>query len=143
MAQPPDLIDEIVAFRGWQLEQGWRRVELTSLVVGRFVWPADAWTIAECGAGCSDIPNEACSCGIYAARDRAHLHRIGYMGEYTDVIGEVGLAGKVIPGTLGWRAAKARVRRLWVQHALWELAGPLAAAYRVPVSLTNPFERSA
>ncbi len=142
MTQQPDLIEEIVAFRGWHLERGWRRVELLSFT-GAFTWPTDAWAVAECGRCGGDIPGETCSCGIYAARDRAHLHRIGYMGDTAEVIGEVGLAGKVIPGTLGWRAAKARVRRLWVPHALWEYARPLAAAYGVPVTLTNPFERSA
>lgn len=142
MTGPPDLIEEIVAFRGWDLERGWRRVSLASFG-HRFVWPMAAWAVAECAMGCADIPGEDCSCGIYAARDRGHLHRIGYMGEFADVVGEVGLAGKVIPGRLGWRAAKARVHRLWVPHALWEHARPLAAAYGVPVSLTNPFERSA
>jgi hypothetical protein len=137
----PDVIEEVVAFRGWQLAVGWRRVELMSFN-GDFVWPTSTWTVAECFRGCVDTPGERCSCGIYAARDRAHLHRIGYMGEYAEVLGEVGLAGKVIPGTLGWRAARARVRRLWVPHALWEHARPLAAAYGVPVTLTNPFERS-
>jgi hypothetical protein len=141
VASAPDLIEEIVAFRGWYLEIGWRRVELVSF--GRdFVWPTDTWAVAECD-GCTDLPGEACTCGIYAARDRAHLHRIGYMGEVAHAVGEVGLAGKVIPGTLGWRAAKARVRRLWLPHALWEHARPLAAAYGVPVTLTNPFERTA
>lgn len=141
MSPAPDFVEEIVAFRGWHLDIGWRRVELVSF--GRdFVWPTAAWATAECD-GCADIPGEHCACGIYAARDRGHLHRIGYMGEYADVIGEVGLAGKVIPGTLGWRAAKARVRRLWVPHTLWEHARPLAAAYGVPVTLTNPFDRSA
>lgn len=142
MSSTPDLFEEIVAFRGWRLDVGWRRVELVSFVCD-FPWPTGAWTVAECERCRGDIPGECCSCGIYAARDRAHLHRIGYMGECADVIGEVGLAGKVIPGTLGWRAAKARIRRLWIPHALWEQARPLAAAYRVPVTLTNPFERSA
>jgi hypothetical protein len=142
MDRAPDLVEEIVAFRGWGLARGWRRVELLSF--NRFVWPTGAWTVAECRGGCgADIPGERCTCGIYAARDREHLLRIGYMGDYAQVVGEVGLAGKVIPGDLGWRAARARVRRLWVPHALWELARPLAAAYGVPVALTNPFERTA
>jgi hypothetical protein len=142
MHGPPDLAEEIVAFRGWLLDTGWRRVDLVSLD-GEFPWPTDAWTVAECPHGCGEIPGERCRCGIYAARDRAHLHRIGYMGERADVVGEVGLAGKVIPAALGWRAEKARVRRLWVPHVLWEHAPALQRAYRVPVDLTNPFTRSA
>lgn len=140
--QAPDLVEEITAFRGWRLDIGWRRVELVSLN-GDLVWPSDAWAVAECERDCGATPGERCSCGIYAARDRAHLHRIRYMGEYAHVFGEVGLAGKVIPGQLGWRAARARVRRLWLPHALWEHTRQLAAAYSVPVGLTNPFERSA
>lgn len=143
MSKPPDLIEEVVAFRGWDLSLGWRRAELVSFR-GDFIWPTSTWTVAECDSGCgTDIPGEHCSCGIYAARDRRHLHRIGYMGEHAQVFGEVGLAGKVIPGTLGWRAARARIRRLWIPHALWEHARQLGASYGVPVSLTNPFERTA
>lgn len=141
MTRPPDLIEEVIAFRGWHIDVGWRRVELLSFVRD-FAWPTDTWAVAECDS-CDDPPAPDCRCGIYAARDRSHLHRIGYMGEYAAVFGEVGLAGKVIPGELGWRASRARVRRLWVPHALWEHARPLAAAYRVPVTLTNPFDRSA
>jgi hypothetical protein len=141
MDRAPDLIEEVVAFRGWHLETGWPRVELVSFSHD-FVWPTGEWAVAECRRGC-EIPGERCSCGIYAALDRRHLHSIGYMGETASVIGEVGLAGKVIPGDLGWRAARARVRRLWVPHALWEHVRPLRAAYRVPVALTNPFERRA
>lgn len=142
MTPTPDLAEEVVAYRAWRLDVGWRRVELVSLN-DEFVWPTQAWAVAECSDECGDVPGEGCGCGIYAARDRMHLHRINYMGDFADVYGEVGLAGKVIPGSLGWRAARARVRRLWVPHAFWELVRPLALAYRVPVDLTNPFERSA
>jgi hypothetical protein len=139
--QAPDVAGEIIAFRGWHLRTGWRRVDLSSF--NGFIWPTGAWTVAECDTCGADIPGESCACGIYAARDRAHLHRIGYMGQVATVFGEVGLVGKVIPGTLGWRAARAHIRRLWLPHALWEHAHTLRAAYAVPVALTNPFERTA
>jgi hypothetical protein len=59
------------------------------------------------------------------------------------VVGEVGLAGKVIPGTLGWRGREGARPPPLAPARLWEHARPLAAAYRVPVTLTNPFERTA
>jgi hypothetical protein len=53
------------------------------------------------------------------------------------VIGEVGLAGKVIPGSQGWRAEKGRVKHLYVPFHHWRWIEPLAALYNVPVQPDN------
>jgi hypothetical protein len=52
-------------------------------------------------------------------------------------IGEVALVGKVIRGTQGWRAERARPLRLWVPYEHWRLVRKLAQTYRVPVGLTD------
>lgn len=139
----PDVVGEVVAFRAWRVETGWRRATLRSL--DWTFWPTGAWLHAECDKSCGDIPGEDCACGIYAAKHREHLYDIGYMhrsGHREPVVfGEVGLAGKIVPGTLGWRAARARPLRVFVPHEHWELVAPLRA-YGVPVLLSNPFERS-
>lgn len=147
MNRAPDLLGEIVAYRGWRLHLGWNTAELRS-TVGDFPWPGDDWTYAECGywrrKECKEIPGP-CGCGIHAAKDTATLYSRGYMADsdYSGpvVYGEIGLAGLVIPGTRGWRAEKARVRALWLPHSLWEAHDKLAAAYNVPVTLVNPHER--
>jgi len=140
----PDIAGEITAFRAWLVEAGWRRAMLRSF--NWTFWPPDGWLVAECKRADCDIPGEHCSCGIYAARHRQHLHDIGYLHQDTYgmpvVVGEVGLVGKVIPGTLGWRAARARVTRLWVSHEHRRLTAPLSAAYQVPVTLMPSCERS-
>jgi hypothetical protein len=69
---------------------------------------------------------------------------MGY-NEYLDpddptILGEVALAGKVIVGTKGYRASRARPRRLYVPHSKWRLAKPLQDAYCVPVDRANPFK---
>jgi hypothetical protein len=52
-------------------------------------------------------------------------------------IGQVGLAGKVIAETQGWRAEKARIVRLFVPFQHYRYVAPLEALYRVPVVLDN------
>ncbi len=71
-------------------------------------------------------------CGFYAGRTREHLIKLGY-GNYTthspSVIGQVQMAGKIIPATNGWRAQKCRARHIYVPHEFWELARDLRAVY--------------
>lgn len=135
----PDVAGEILAYRAWCVDLRWDR-EALLLSFNGTVWPRDAWLTAECGHESCETPGEHCHCGVYAARDRDHLQRMAYnRREYGPpvVIGEVGLVGKVIPGTQGWRAEKARVVRLELPHEHWRLVAPLRATYRVPVALSN------
>jgi hypothetical protein len=134
----PDLVGEVIAFRAWRVpRRGAPRLQSMNGVP----WPCGRWMLAECEC-CEEIPGENCSCGIYAGRHREHLVELGYnRRSYYDgesvAIGEVGLAGKVIVGTQGWRAEKARPIRLWLPYADWRLAQPLSRAYRAPVQLSN------
>lgn len=52
-------------------------------------------------------------------------------------IGEVALAGKVIPGTQGWRAERGRIARLYVPFHHWRFVEALEELYRVEVVLDN------
>ena len=38
----------------------------------------DEWFDAKCAKGRSEIPDEGCCCGLYAARDRQHLIELQY-----------------------------------------------------------------
>lgn len=139
----PDVLGEIMAFRAWEVETVWGagdRYRLLSLSgYPGDLWPTGAWMEAECDSGCVEIPGDDCSCGIYAAKHRRHLVRLGYnrRGSSPRVIGDVALAGKVVPGEKGWRAERARVVRLYVPYELWELVGPLREDYKIPVGLDN------
>lgn len=152
----PDIIGEITAFRAWRIVESIRYgVHLESVVAygGGERWPRDDWMRAHCAGhygwcqlltteaqrrGRQRVPGVGCTCGIYAARDRAHLHHQWQYNRWDGVvIGEVGLAGRVIPGTLAYRAEKGRVLRLWVPHAGWKLVSKLEATYNIPVELTN------
>ncbi|HWE82640.1 MAG TPA: hypothetical protein VG265_13405 [Gaiellaceae bacterium] len=112
------------------------------------VWPAGRWFEGRClrdalhnveGGG---IPVERCSCGIYAAKTLAQMNGMSYYwsrsAELEDVcVGEVAFAGKVIEGSQGWRAEKARVKRLWLPHSMWRYAEPLEEAYRCEVGFAS------
>ncbi|MFN2490383.1 MAG: hypothetical protein ABR529_11725 [Actinomycetota bacterium] len=109
------------------------------------VWPSRGYYVAECPDAADDhvAPDEHCTCGIYAARDRKHLSEMAYGLYYhpddVRVIGEVALAGKVIIATRGYRAERARITQLFVPYGAWKLVRSLEH-YRVPISLTNPFD---
>src|SRR5262245_27875431 len=123
----PDVLGEIVAWRAWKVIGTRKLPLLASVTYGQMIWHPDRWTFALCGkrTECSrsldgGVPGESCSCGMYAAKTRRQLVSLGY-NAYSDrqvvFVGEVGLAGKVIPGTQGWRAERGRIRRLYVP---WE-----------------------
>jgi hypothetical protein len=136
----PDVVGEVLAYRAWYVDLRWDR-EARLVSFNGTVWPRAAWLAAECSHDGCDTPGERCSCGVYAARDRAHLLHMGFSrrtyNESPIVIGEVGLVGKVIPGSQGWRAQKARPVRLELPHQHWRLMPSLRATYRVPVALSN------
>jgi hypothetical protein len=143
----PDSIEPIIGWRAWRIEWVGDELRLMS-VTGSVLWPR-GWFVATCvrhersDKHQRNIPVETCSCGIYAARDRSHLLRMGY-NHYVDlddptILGQVALAGKVIVGTKGYRASHARPVCLYVPHSKWRLAKPLYDVYEVPIDRANPF----
>jgi hypothetical protein len=135
----PDMMEEIIGWRAWAVEQRGDELELRS-TTWTFVWPKKAWAVATCAVQTNrhNPPGEKCSCGLYAATSRDQLLAMRYYqfrAEYDFVIGEVGLAGKVIPGTRGWRAEKARVAKVYVPYPRWRLADLIMDQFGVPVQL--------
>jgi hypothetical protein len=148
----PDLIGEVVGWRAWSLVGDTDFVRLESVTQNARhkgadgIWPTNRWFVGRClvnhvhnepGAG---IPVERCSCGVYAAKSLAQLARLSY-ASYGDIadkaIGEVAFAGKVIEGSQGWRAERARIKRLWLPHRLWRFVEPLQNAYGVEVGFAR------
>lgn len=104
-------------------------------------------------------PGESCTCGFYAAatHDTFELmpyQRYGQNATYrTDgcnrdgqmvrrpkaarVIGRVAMAGKVIPGTQGWRAQLAWPVEIFVPYEHTALVDILHKTYNVPVRTDN------
>lgn len=135
----PDVIGEVIAFRAWIASYDDELDLPVLLSLNGEEWPPHDWMVAECSRRCEpeELPGVRCSCGIYAATDPKHLAKLRYNREKNAVVGEVALAGRIIPGTRGWRAARARIVRLWVPYDKWELANDLVQEYRVPVHLAN------
>jgi len=145
----PDVVGEVSGWRAWKRVGSILVPRLMSVTATSFsvehsdaIWPTNRWYRAQCPHGHTDVPTEGCKCGIYAARDRDQLIALKY-GNYTKessrVIGEVAFAGKVIPGSQGFRAERARIKRLFVPYEDWRWADPLARAYNVPVEVAFLF----
>jgi hypothetical protein len=144
----PDVVGHIEGYRTWDITRHYTAgLRLESVSYGG-VWEPGDWMHAECDNGCTDVPGERCRCGIYAAKNRLHLTSMRYTeylrggdgiaGEFVGkAIGKIALAGKVIPGTQGWRAEKGRPIELWVPFDMWQLVEPLQAVYNIPVGLTD------
>jgi hypothetical protein len=147
----PDYLGEVSGWRAWKRVGTPAVPRLMSVTATSFsvehvdaIWPTNRWYDAQCPHGHKgdEIPSEGCKCGIYAARDRDQLVSLGY-GVYgkqdARVIGEVAFSGKVIPGSQGFRAQRARVKRLFVPYEDWRYADPLGDAYGVPVEVAYLF----
>ena len=146
----PDRIGEVIGWRAWKVIGEQRFPLLASVTHSGTVWHPDRWTFATCGgdARCTNresawlevSPGTHCSCGLYAAASREQLIDLGYArGRYGSpvFIGQVGFAGKIVPGTQGWRAEKGRIVRLYVPHVHWRYVDPLQEMYQVEVVLEN------
>ena len=134
-------MEEVIGWRAWEVHTLGKLVRLGSVSVGAH-WPVRDWVYAECGGhrvceSSSDgrVPGEECTCGLYSASSYEHLMSLTY-GHYDNrrvrVIGQVANAGKVIVGTQGWRAEKARVHHLYVPHTHWKVGKALSEQYGVP-----------
>lgn len=103
----PDYVSPIVAYRTWQ----WDNVVLRSL--NREPWFPGQPLAASCRAsqpGQHQPPFLGCSCGVYAAKNFAHLRNIGYAD--FGIHGETYLWGTVVEHRLGYRAEFAYPKTL-------------------------------
>jgi hypothetical protein len=92
--------------------------------------------------GYSIMPRESCSCGFYSAKSFEHLMTMHYHvyggGDRFNVIGRVSNWGKVIEGSLGWRAEKSYPIELFIPFEYARThARALSEGYGVPVKMRN------
>lgn len=164
----PDVVGEILGWRAWYIVDTPEGVRLRSLNTGAVIVGDHAWTpgeiqYAKCPKGIHttpsnkldadlqpfhlQVPAESCSCGFYAAISREHLislnHYHLYEQEYgmPKCIGQVAMAGKVIPGAQGWKAQQVWPTKLYVPFEFWRLVKPLQVAYGIPVELARTLEK--
>jgi preprotein translocase subunit YajC len=113
----PDYISPVVGYRAWR----WNATGLKSL--NGEPWLPGRPLAAECQAaargtrvkavhGDHELPHPNCTCGVYAAKNREHLRRVGYEGR--GIHGEVYLWGTVVEHKLGWRAQFAYPKSLFL-----------------------------
>lgn len=145
----PDVPEEILAWKVLALsEEGWLcrdfdRLHHVAIPGGlssptrEAQWPTADWLVARCNRHPEhEPPVEDCTCGIYAVSE-ANAARSYIWEAPLTVLVRVGLAGKVIPGTRGWRAECARVVALTQTGAgprdYPKMLAQIAHRYRVPI----------
>lgn len=151
----PDIAGWVPGWRAWGVPASGDVPILHSVTFSDLVWTPREVVEASCQRGKKgghQPPEEACSCGLYAAKDLDHLMSMNYHRYDAEargmfhVIGRVRLWGKVIEGTQGWRAQYGYPDHLYVPFEAWHLMEPLKETYGVEVSLKNflgySYERS-
>lgn len=159
-------IGEVLGWRAWYIHDRPEGARLQSLyytgAIEDAVWEPGAVEVAHCcvreghlspasveaatwpGAMPFEmqVPVESCTCGFYAAASKEQLLDLGYPrydqdGGAAKCIGQVAMAGKVIPGTQGWRAQKMWPHKLYLPYEFWGFKKGLESAYQVPVELAR------
>jgi len=107
----PDYAEPLIGWRVWCVVETHAGLRLGSVIHDR-LWPLGAELVARClSDGDHHAPDEACSCGIHAARDpaavRSYLRGRDEPGTIGRVLGRVLLWGNVIEHEGGWRAERA------------------------------------
>ena len=100
MIVAPDLAAPVAGWRIWNVLDGEDGPELVSPVRPQ-LWAHRAATSATCRAGCPRCPALQCGCGLYAAAGVGRLPLAREGGAL--VLGCVGLWGRVVEHTAGWR----------------------------------------
>ena len=144
--QAPDIIGPVEGWRAWVVDIELPRfgvpIKLES-AVHDFYWTPRKIAIATCESCGENVPGEFCGCGFYSARNLSHLLTMPYPKYRNDegtvrIIGKVANWGKVVVGTLGWRAQKSYPVTLYVPFEYARThAKPLEEAYGVPVLMRN------
>jgi hypothetical protein len=137
--QVPDAIEPITAFRVWRVND---ELHLQSLGSDTS-WPPGGWLAATCERAQHRAPHEACSCGLYSAKDIntvLMLAALSMLGGPVTILGRVHLAGKVIEHDDGYRAERARVIEILPLSGSRPDAEAVATRYGVPLGEEIPAE---
>jgi hypothetical protein len=141
----PDEIECVWGWRAWDLSvKPGQPMRLKSKVRDTY-WAPRQPTVAKCPKpkATHECPGDNCTCGLYAAKTLEHL--IGEMGyaQYdmdsgvVAVVGKVKMWGKVVEGSLGWRAGYAYPAAFYLPFEAWRFMEPLQNEYGADVELAN------
>jgi hypothetical protein len=150
----PDVIGTVEGWRTWAIEKQPPKFgvppKLYSIAgTSGYYWVPRKKAIAECQYGCApeNVPGVMCGCGFYSAKTWEHLSTMPYprydaeaMGMF-HVVGRVANWGRVIEGSLGWRAQFSYPVELWFPFEAAKLATGIKEAYGVKVRLVNFLRR--
>jgi len=147
MEVAPDAVEPILAWRAWRVIDFGGQPRLQSM--NDLIWQPGKVMEAVCkpSKGKHDPPDERCTCGFYAARDRSHLTSMSYhiydLESKKDVvvIGQVSMWGRVIPGSQGWKSQFAKPMSVIVPPSRWRHVKPIQETYKLPVKVENTFKK--
>ena len=109
---PPLSLEPVVGWRVWGLERVGGALTLRS-VTRPDHWPAKDVMVATCVQHRAwTVPDEHCTCGLYAAASPDYLARSGVTRIGSSVVGTVSMWGRVIEHTRGARSRFAYPARL-------------------------------
>jgi EAL domain-containing protein (putative c-di-GMP-specific phosphodiesterase class I) len=131
---PPLSIEPILGWRVWSLHEVDGQIRLGSITRSH-VWPAGEAFAAACvdPRPGSRVPDESCTCGIYAASSPEDLARSGVLSTSSSVVGAIAMWGTVVEHTQGARSQFAYPSRLRLACAtcLHEGRGAVAPSFVV------------
>jgi hypothetical protein len=107
----PDFAEALIGWRVWCVVATRDGPRLASVIKDE-LWPLGEELVARCHAGeHHEAPDEACTCGIYAAREPVtvwtYLRGRDEPPTIRRVLGRVALWGRVVEHEHGWRASHA------------------------------------
>jgi hypothetical protein len=109
---PPLSLEPVEGWRSWSLDRVDGALALRSVTRADH-WPARDAMVATCFAHRAwTVPDENCTCGLYAAASPEQLVQAGVFGEGICVVGTVAMWGRLIEYTLGARSRFAYPSRL-------------------------------
>jgi hypothetical protein len=109
---PPLSLEPVVGWRVWGLDRVDGALSLRSVTRPVYWSPKDAM-VATCVLHRAwTVPDEHCTCGLYAAASPEHLARSGVLRIESSVVGAISMWGRVIEHTFGARSRFAYPARL-------------------------------
>lgn len=144
----PDVMGEAIGWKALGVhDKGAQFLRLKSMYGGGglplecLLWPTDRWYVGLCPHGHTDVPHEGCMCGVYSRLTREQVVNETSYANYAAhtavplVLCQLALAGRVIHGSKGQKAALARIARIEVPYEMERLGRRLGETYKVPVGL--------
>lgn len=139
----PDYVTPFIGWRSWNLDVNGEKLSLRSVYYWT-LWPAREALVAICRHTFGhkfvhEAPLEDHTCGIHALGTRDAIAAWARV-QKSPVVGTVKLWGRMVVGTMGYRAQYAYPSELWIQEKpghlsleVPEIVEALQATYGIPI----------